>query len=375
MEQLDSGDYGDKFSSFFRYYKDLGEGSFGKVVKAVDKYTGQICAVKIIKKRKLTEEIVNEMRKEASVLSELDHPNIVKFFSVKESNLRIFIVMEYVRGGTLGAYIKTKKISERKAVQVMTGIFQAVEYLHNHGIVHRDLKPDNILISHYHDLSTLKIADFGLSTQLENGFKVDDRCGTVLYMAPEQAAHRAYSKEVDIWSCGIILYKLLCKGNHPLYTHSEKAQSYFNKLKNPIWVFNKSFPPLAQNLFLKLMKTTPIERYTAGQALAHPWITKNCTEIPKTYLESMRIYDAEIKLRSILYACLFISIITPQENPKTIKNPARNDNPPERKKTFSAKINDKSPRIYRHYKTFYDSFLSKSPIRPNTGKQRIKIKV
>ena len=95
MEELDSGDYGDKFSSFFRYYKNLGEGSYGKVVKAADKYTGRVCAVKIIKKRKLTEEIVNGLRQEALVLSELDHPNIVKFINVKESYLRIFIVMEY----------------------------------------------------------------------------------------------------------------------------------------------------------------------------------------------------------------------------------------------------------------------------------------
>ncbi|OMJ72070.1 hypothetical protein SteCoe_29577 [Stentor coeruleus] len=372
MEQLDSGDYGDKFSSFFIYYKDLGEGSYGKVVKALDKHTGCICAVKVIKKRKLTEDIVNGLRKEASVLSDLNHPNIVKFLSVKESNLRIFIVMEYVRGGTLGAYIKTKKLSESKAVQAMTGIFRAVDYLHSHGIVHRDLKPDNILLSHYHDLSTLKIADFGLSTQLENGFKVDDRCGTVLYMAPEQAANRAYSKEVDIWSCGIILYKLLSKGNHPLYVHNEKIESYFNKLKNPIWVFHKDFPQLAQNLFLKLMKTTPIERYAAGQALAHPWITKINTEIPKTYLESMRIYDAEIKLRSILFTCLFIAINIPQEDMKKPKTPTKSESV-ERRKTFSAKINDKSLRVSKHCKTFYESFSSKSPVRPTTGKQRIKL--
>ena len=174
MEHLDSGDYGDKFSSFFRYYKDLGEGSFGKVVKAADRYTGRICAVKIIKKRKLTEEIVEELRREALVLSELDHPNIVKFINVKESNLRIFISMEYVRGGTLGEYMRKKKMSEKKAKQAMKGILRAVEYLHSHGIVHRDMKPDNILISHTHDLSMLKIADFGLSTQLVDDFKVDD---------------------------------------------------------------------------------------------------------------------------------------------------------------------------------------------------------
>lgn len=374
MEEFDSGDYGDKFSSFFRYYKELGEGSFGKVVKAADKYTGRICAVKIIKKRKLTEEMVNELRKEALVLSELDHPNIVKFINVKESNLRIFIVMEYVRGGTLGAYMKKKKVTEKKARQAMTGLLRAVEYLHNHGIVHRDLKPDNMLISCSHDLSLLKIADFGLSTQLENGFKVDDRCGTILYMAPEQAAHKGYSKEVDIWSCGIVLFRLLNKGVHPLYSSNEGKESYFKKVKSPVWVFPKSFPHLAQNLFLKLMKVAPIERYSASQALAHPWISGSHTEIPKTYLESMRIYDAEIKLRSILYTFMFIAISVPQEEPRLPNDVKPVESPTPKRKTFSAKLPEKGPRVPRHYKTFYEDFVSRSPTRPISGKYKLKIK-
>lgn len=372
MENLDNGDYGDKFSSYFQYYKDIGEGSFGKVVKAVDKYTGCICAVKIIKKRKLTEEMVNELRAEANVLSRLNHPNIVKFFAVKESHTRIFIVMEYIRGGTLGMFLKKKKMTENKSIDAMTGILRAVEYLHSHGIVHRDLKPDNILVCNSHDLTTVKIADFGLSTHIENGTKVDDRCGTILYMAPEQAAKRAYSKEVDIWSCGIILYKLLNKGNHPLYAQSESKESYFKKLQNPKWIFPKSFPPLALNLFQNLTNQSPIERYTASQALAHPWIQRTNKEIPKTYLESMRIYDAEIKLRCIFYTCMLISLSIPEDS-RFSREPMKTEYIGERRKTFSAKIKDTPSRI-KHFKTYYDQFSSKSPTRPHTGKQRIKIK-
>jgi calcium/calmodulin-dependent protein kinase I len=374
MDQLDKGDYGDKFSSFFLYYKDLGEGSYGKVVKALDRYTGHICAVKIIKKRNLTEAQVKELRQEAAVLSSLNHPNIVKFIAVKESNTRIFIIMEYVRGGTLGSYMKTKKMTEKKSNLAMTGILRAVEYLHSNGIVHRDLKPDNILILNSHNLSTVKIADFGLSTQIDKGSKVDERCGTILYMAPEQAANKAYSKEVDIWSCGIILFKLLNKGSHPLYTLHESKEAYFLKLQNPKWVFPKRFPSLAMNLILNLTKTNPIERYTASQALAHPWITGEDKEIPKTYLELMRIYDAEIKLRSIFFACMFAALVLPEET-RFAREPKKVEFM-ERRKTFSAKAKkpkEPSPRI-KHFKTFYDNFYSKSPIRPYTGKQRVKIK-
>lgn len=374
MDLLDKGDYGDKFSSFFHYYKDLGEGSYGKVVKALDRYTGQICAVKIIKKRNLTEAQVKELRQEACVLSSLDHANIVKFIAVKESNTRIFIIMEYIRGGTLGSYLKKKKMTEKKSVATMTGILRAVEYLHSHGIVHRDLKPDNILIYNSHNLATVKIADFGLSTQIDKFSKVEERCGTILYMAPELAANKAYSKEVDIWSCGIILFKLLNKGAHPLYTLHESKESYFVKLQSPKWVFPKRFPPLAMNLFLNLMKINPIERYTASQALAHPWIDADNKEIPRTYLEMMRIYDAEIKLRCIFYSCMFAAVVSPEES--RYSREAEKVEMIERRKTFSAKANkqkEPSPRI-KHFKTYYENFYSKSPVRPHTGKQRLKIK-
>ena len=125
------------------------------------------------------------------MLSSLDHPNIVKFMAVKESNTRIFIIMEYIRGGTLGSYLKKKKMTEKKSIATITGILRAVEYLHSHGIVHRDLKPDNILIDNSHNLATVKIADFGLSTQVDKFSKVEERCGTILYMAPELAANKA----------------------------------------------------------------------------------------------------------------------------------------------------------------------------------------
>lgn len=198
MEEFDSGDYNDKFSLFYTYIKTLGKGSYGKVVKAIDRYTGVTCAVKIIKKSSYSDEAVSELRYESEILSRLNHPNIVKFLHVRESENRIFIGMEYIRGGNLADLIQNKNISESKAARIMTGIFRAVEYLHNHAIIHRDLKPANILIANPQDLTTVKVADFGLCTQLGVHSRTDEQCGTVIYMAPEQAAHKNYNKEVDI---------------------------------------------------------------------------------------------------------------------------------------------------------------------------------
>jgi calcium/calmodulin-dependent protein kinase I len=305
MEDFNQGDYSDKFSDYYRYIRTIGKGSFGYVVQALDKYTGAEVAVKILKKSELGDEKIEELRQEGNILSQLNHLNIVKFIHVKESENRIFIAMEFIKGGTLAQLIKKRKLSENSAIKAMTGIFRAVEYLHKHGIVHRDLKPENILVENPKDLSTLKVADFGLCTNIDLSAKVKEHCGTMIYMAPEQATHKFYSREVDLWSCGIILYMLIHRGKHPLRTKHDSRSAYLSKLANPKWKFPSSFPNLAQNLFLKLMKLKPIERYTASQALAHPWITRNSCEIPLTYLEKMSNYNADIKMKNLIYMLLF----------------------------------------------------------------------
>lgn len=114
----------------------------------------------------------------------------------------------------------------------MRSILNAVAYIHSRGIVHRDLKPDNILIGDYNDLSTIKIADFGLSAKYDHVsfITLDQHCGTLIFMAPEVASKKEYSKSVDIWSTGIIMYMLLTGGSHPLFTSKDDAESYKMKL-------------------------------------------------------------------------------------------------------------------------------------------------
>lgn len=130
----------------------------------------------------------------------------------------------------------------------MKGILSAVEYMHDKGIVHRDLKPgkeirsvtnfnfcyvDNILLQSKEDLSSCKVVDFGLSAKykLADG-GLDQKCGTVVYMAPEIITRNyEYTKSVDIWSTGIIMYEILTGGKHPLYIHNvDNVETYKKKL-------------------------------------------------------------------------------------------------------------------------------------------------
>ena len=117
--------------------------------------------------------------------------------------------MEYASGGELFDYIvKRKRLDETEASKFMHQILSGIQYIHKNGIVHRDLKPENLLLDHN---KNVKIVDFGLSNQYKPGQKLKTACGSPCYAAPEMIAGKRYEcLNVDIWSCGIILYAMLC---------------------------------------------------------------------------------------------------------------------------------------------------------------------
>ena len=124
-----------------------------------------------------------------------------------------------------------EKFSDEEASQILKCIFEAVEYLHNNNIVHRDLKPDNILIADRKDLSTIKIADFGLSAKYEHESycAMDEHVGTLIFMGPELILKKRYSKGVDVFATGIIMYMLLTGGEHPLYESRDFQTEKYKK--------------------------------------------------------------------------------------------------------------------------------------------------
>lgn len=122
-----------------------------------------------------------------------------------------------------------------QCAKVMQSLLRGVQYIHELSIIHRDLKPENILlVSQATDCVDVKIVDFGLSAvfYLDNNKNDNIKAGTLAYMAPEQAIKQSYSKKVDVWACGMVMYQLLCQGKHPWYTKGEKnSEVTLNKLK------------------------------------------------------------------------------------------------------------------------------------------------
>lgn len=232
----------DEFDQHFKFLEFLASGSFGTVIKAIYLENNKEVAVKVINKGGVSrQKNINRLKQEISILKQLKHKNIVEFYGFVETNQKIYIIMEYIRNGTLSSLFekrKEKSFSEEEASKVMECLFSAVDYLHNRDICHRDIKPENIMFDNLEDLSTLKLVDFGLSAQYFEVLEEYEFCGTLIYMAPEQVEKKMYTKAIDTWSAGIIMYMLLNGGKHPLYVKGEKTKEYMEKLKNPVWKFN-----------------------------------------------------------------------------------------------------------------------------------------
>ncbi|KAI1823272.1 CAMK/CAMK1 protein kinase [Xylaria intraflava] len=242
--------------------------------------------------------------KEVQIMRQLDHPNIVKLVNFSESRQYYYIILELAPGGELfHQIVRLTYFSEELSRHVIIQVAKALEYLHEEmGVVHRDIKPENILFRPIPfvpsrvpkprqpgdedkvdegefipdvgsgGIGQIKIADFGLSKIVWDKQTMTP-CGTVGYTAPEIVKDERYSKSVDMWALGCVLYTLLC-GFPPFYDESievltEKvAKGQFTFL-SPWW---DDISKSAQDLISHLLTVDPDKRYTIKEFLNHPWI-------------------------------------------------------------------------------------------------------
>lgn len=152
---------------FHQYYKDcieIGSGAFGKVFKCVNKFNKEEVAVKVLNKETISKSKAAEFLSEAKILSQLNHPYIVKMKEWNESPQNIMLEMELLKGGTLELRLEKGPFLENDASEVMKALLSAVQYLHMRDIIHRDIKPENIMFAE-ESLQSLRLTDFGLSSQ------------------------------------------------------------------------------------------------------------------------------------------------------------------------------------------------------------------
>lgn len=245
----------------------LGAGSFGKVKLATHSLTGHRVAMKIINRRKISSlDMGGRVKREIQYLKLLRHPHIIKLYEVITTPNDIIMVIEYA-GGELFQYIVDRgRMPEPEARRFFQQVICAMEYCHRHKIVHRDLKPENLLLDEY---LNVKIGDFGLSNIMTDGDFLKTSCGSPNYAAPEVISGRLYAgPEIDIWSCGVILYVMLC-GRLPF--DDEYIPTLFKKINNGIYTLPSYLSQEARHLLSQMLIVDPVKRITIQEIRQHPW--------------------------------------------------------------------------------------------------------
>eukprot|EP01114_Cavostelium_apophysatum_P023101 TRINITY_DN859_c0_g1_i1.p1 TRINITY_DN859_c0_g1~~TRINITY_DN859_c0_g1_i1.p1 ORF type:complete len:300 (+),score=72.46 TRINITY_DN859_c0_g1_i1:73-972(+) len=291
-----------KLEDVYEVKEELGKGAFSVVKLGVNKSTGEKVAIKMIdKKAASTDQDAKRLKTEVDILKKVSHPNIVCLKDLFETSDKLYLVMELVTGGELFDKIVEKgQYSEREASTVVKKMISAVLYLHNNSIAHRDLKPENLLLKGGSTDTEVMLSDFGLSKIVGVESMMETACGTPYYVAPEVLSATGYDKEVDLWSCGVITYLLLC-GFPPFY--GESLPEVFEQIMKADYDFPEPYwndvSEDAKNFISKLLVVDPKKRYTATQALEHPWLVKGGSDkVLSVHSDKAVRYNSQRKLLS-----------------------------------------------------------------------------
>ncbi len=246
--------------SHYKILEKLGEGGMGVVYKATDTKLDRTVALKFLPAHvSINEETKARFVQEAKAAAALNHSHICTIHGVEEDAGQIFIVMEFVDGGTLREKIPFKSIDE--AVTVAIQIADALHDAHAKGIVHRDIKADNIMLT---SKGQAKVMDFGLA-KLKGTLKLtrtSSTVGTLAYMAPEQIQGGEIDTRSDIFSFGALMFEMLT-GRTPFRGEHEAAMLYsiVNEEPQPLEQLRQDISPLLSNLILKCLEKDPADRY------------------------------------------------------------------------------------------------------------------
>ncbi|NWS00875.1 KS6A2 kinase, partial [Pycnonotus jocosus] len=249
--------------SQFELLKVLGQGSYGKVflvrkVKGSD--AGQLYAMKVLKKATLKVRDRVRSKMERDILAEVNHPFIVKLHYAFQTEGKLYLILDFLRGGDLFTRLsKEVMFTEEDVKFYLAELALALDHLHGLGIIYRDLKPENILLD---EEGHIKITDFGLSKEaIDHDKRAYSFCGTIEYMAPEVVNRRGHTQSADWWSFGVLMFEMLT-GSLPFQGKDRKetmALILKAKLGMPQFLSIE-----AQSLLRALFKRNPSNRLGAG---------------------------------------------------------------------------------------------------------------
>lgn len=274
----------------YRIIRSLGEGGMANVYLAHDMVLDRDVSVKLLR-LDLRDDPSTKRRfhREAMAATQLNDPHIVGIYDVGEDHGLQYMVMQYVKGTDLKAYIKKHyPIPLPQVIDIMEQVLSAVATAHAHGIIHRDLKPQNILID---ENKNVKITDFGIAVAVSQDSltQTNTLMGSVHYLSPEQARGSIATKQSDIYSLGIILFELLTrKVPFEGETAVSIALKHFREEIPSVREQNKEIPQALENVIIKATAKEPAERYSSVNEMAADL---------KTVLDPQRANEPRLKIQ------------------------------------------------------------------------------
>ncbi|KAF8652241.1 hypothetical protein HU200_062877 [Digitaria exilis] len=234
----------------------IGRGTFAKVRFAKNTETGESVAIKILDKEKvLMHKIVDQIKRDISVMKMVKHPNVVRIDEVLGSKTKIYIVLEYATdGGLFETIVKYGRVPECDARRYFQQLINAVDYCHSRGVYHRNIKHKKLLLDSNGDLKVLGFGLSALSQQVKEDGLLHTTCGRPHFVAPEVNEGGYDGAAADIWSCGVILYVLLA-GYLPF--DDSNLTRLREKIASAEYKFPEWMPVPAKNLIYRILDPNP----------------------------------------------------------------------------------------------------------------------
>lgn len=303
-----------KVEDFYVVGKKLGEGSFGSVALVTTKHAGdqRVCKTIKLSEKHNSGNSLNELLGEISMMSEIDHPSVLKVYEYYLTPKEIRIILEIAEGGELWDHLKVHEkdpgpAKELWTYKVILQILRALAFMHNKPrIAHKDLKPENILFVSK-DSDTIKVIDFGLAEAFSKGQKTSNQqCGTPLFSAPEILLEKRFDFRVDVWSAGVIMYHCLqSSAPFPAKTMAQLKEMVCDN-KPPVPKYPGLSPECLDVCWRMMQKVN--DRPTASDILQHKWfkimgqkVEEAITKISPGVVQILENYHRQPEIKKAIY--------------------------------------------------------------------------
>lgn len=291
----------------------LGNGVSGSVVICRHKKTNVKYAMKILSKKNMTNADLDDVRAEITIMSILDHPNIIRLHECFETTETIYLILELCTGGDLYDGLQKQKgtFTEDQACKIIHKLLSAICYCHQHSVVHRDVKLENILFLN-DEKNDIKLIDFGLSRHFKPDEIMNESVGTPYYIAPEVLNH-SYNCKCDVWSVGVITYMLL--SGKPVFFGLTNREIYRNILKGKYEFNSIDFGHVSSEAkdFISACLTMDAEsRPSALVGKQHAWFRMHMQQpcpgsLNQTTVDCMKRFQSQCKLTRL---CMQVVALT-----------------------------------------------------------------